>query len=91
MNKGDLVTAMAEKSGLTKKDAEKALDAFTSSVTQALVAGDKVQLIGFGTYEVKNRAARQGKNPQTGEPLTIAASKAVTFKVGTALKNEVNK
>ena len=91
MNKADLVAKVAEKAGLTKKDAEKAVNAFTASVQEALVKKDKVQLIGFGTFEVKERAARTGRNPQTGEAIKIAASKAPVFKVGKALKDAVNK
>ena len=90
MNKTELVAAIAEKSGLTKKDAEKALVAFTESVEDALKKGDKVQLVGFGTFEVKNRAARTGINPQTKKPIKIAASKAPTFKAGKALKDALN-
>ena len=91
MNKADLVGKVAEKAGLTKKDAEKAINAFVASVQEALVKKDKVQLIGFGTFEVKERAARMGRNPQTGEAIKIAASKAPVFKVGKALKDAVNK
>lgn len=91
MNKADLVGKIAEKAGLTKKDAEKAINAFVASVQEALVKKDKVQLIGFGTFEVKERAARTGRNPQTGEAIKIAASKAPVFKVGKALKDAVNK
>jgi len=91
MNKADLVGKVADKAGLTKKDAEKAINAFVASVQEALVKKDKVQLIGFGTFEVKERAARTGRNPQTGEAIKIAASKAPVFKVGKALKDAVNK
>jgi len=91
MNKADLVGKVAEKAELTKKDAEKAINAFVASVQEALVKKDKVQLIGFGTFEVKERAARTGRNPQTGEAIKIAASKAPVFKVGKALKDAVNK
>ncbi len=91
MNKADLVGKVAEEAGLTKKDAEKAINAFVVSVQEALVKKDKVQLIGFGTFEVKERAARTGRNPQTGEAIKIAASKAPVFKVGKALKDAVNK
>ena len=91
MNKAELVGKVAEKAGLTKKDAEKAVNAFVASVQEALVKKDKVQLIGFGTFEVKERAARTGRNPQTGEAIKIAASKAPVFKVGKALKDAVNK
>ena len=91
MNKAQLVGKIAGKSGLTKKDAEKALNAFVASVQEALVKKEKVQLIGFGTFEVKERAARMGRNPQTGAAIKIAASKAPVFKVGKALKDAVNK
>ena len=91
MNKADLVAKVAEKAGLTKKDAEKAINAMVASIQEALVKKDKVQLIGFGTFEVKERAARTGRNPQTGEAIKIAASKAPVFKVGKALKDAVNK
>ena len=91
MNKADLVAKVAEKAGLTKKDAEKAINAMVASIQEALVKKDKVQLIGFGTFEVKERAARAGRNPQTGEAIKIAASKAPVFKVGKALKDAVNK
>ena len=90
MNKTELISAMATKSGLTKKDSEKALKAFEDAVTEALVAGDKVQLVGFGTFDVAERAAREGRNPQTGEPMSIAASRAPRFKVGKALRDAVN-
>ncbi len=91
MNKGELVAKMAEKSGLTKKDAEKAVNAFFASVEEALVKADKVQIIGFGTFEVKERAARKGRNPQTGKEIDIPASKNPVFKAGKALKDAVNK
>ena len=90
MNKTELVAAIAEKAALSKKDAEKALNAFVESVEDALKAGDKIQLVGFGTFEVKERAERMGHNPQTGDAIVIAASKAPVFKAGTALKNAVN-
>ena len=90
MNKTELIAAMAEKSELTKKDAGAALDALTAAVEDALKAGDKVQLVGFGTFEVKARAARTGINPQTKKPVKIAASKAPTFKAGKALKDALN-
>lgn len=90
MNKNELIAAVAEKSELTKKDAGAALDAFVEAVQDALKAGDKVQLIGFGTFEVKERAARTGVNPQTKEPVKIAASKAPAFKAGKALKDALN-
>ncbi len=90
MNKNELISAMAEKSGLSKKDSEKALAAFTESVESALKSGDKVQLVGFGTFEVKERAARTGINPQTKKPVKIAASKAPAFKAGKAFKDALN-
>ena len=90
MNKSELITAMAEKSELTKKDAGAALDALTAAVEDALKAGDKVQLVGFGTFEVKERAARTGINPQTKQPVEIAASKSPAFKAGKALKDALN-
>lgn len=89
MNKNELVTAMAEKSSLTKKDCEAALDAFISSVGDALKNGDKIQLVGFGTFEVRERAARTGRNPRTKEAVEIPASKAPAFKPGKALKETV--
>ena len=91
MNKSDLVNAIATKTGATKKAAEESLNAFVSVVTDALVKGDKVQLVGFGTFETRKRAARKGRNPQTGAELKIPASKAPSFKAGKALKEKVNK
>lgn len=91
MNKSELVAAMAAKTELSKKDSEKALKAFIDVVTEELKKGDKVQLVGFGTFEVAKRAAREGRNPQTGKSMNIAASKAPKFKAGKALKDEVNK
>lgn len=90
MNKTELVAAVAEKAGITKKDAESAVSAVFESIESALVSGDKVQLIGFGTFEVKERAAREGRNPSTGETITIAASKVPSFKAGAGLKKAVN-
>lgn len=90
MNKTELVAAMAEKTGLSKKDAESALNAFTGVVAEELKKGEKIQLVGFGTFEVSERAARTGRNPQTGEEMTIAASKAPKFKAGKALKDALN-
>ena len=90
MNKTELVASVAEKAGLTKKDAEKAVNALFESVQQALVEGNKVQMIGFGTFEVKERAARTGRNPQTNETIQIPASKNPVFKAGKALKDAVN-
>ena len=91
MNKSDLVAAMAAKTGDTKKSAEETLNAFVDVVTSALVKGDKVQLVGFGSFEVRKRAARKGRNPQTKEEIKIPASKAPVFKAGKALKDLVNK
>ena len=91
MNKAELIAKIAEESKLTKKAAEAALDAFTSSVTGALKKGEKVQLVGFGTFEVRHRAARKGRNPQTKAEIKIPASKAPVFKAGKALKETVNK
>lgn len=90
MNKTELVAAIAEKTNLTKKDAECALTAVVDSITEALAKGDKVQVIGFGTFEVKNRAARIGRNPKTNETIKIAASKSPVFKAGKALKDQVD-
>lgn len=89
MNKSDLITAMAEKSSLSKKDCEAALDAFVSAVGDTLKSGDKVQMVGFGTFEVRERSARMGRNPQTKEVVEIPASKAPAFKPGKALKETV--
>ena len=90
MNKTELVAAMAEQAGLSKKDAEAALKAFTDVVAAELKKDEKVQLVGFGTFEVAKREAREGRNPQTGETMKIAASKAPKFKAGKALKDMVN-
>ena len=90
MNKNELVTAMAAKAELSKKDTEKVLKAFEEVVTEELVKGGKVQLVGFGTFDVAARGAREGRNPQTGKPMPIPASKAPRFKVGKALKDAVN-
>ena len=90
MNKTELIAAIAEKTELTKKDAEKALKAFTDTVTEELKKGEKVQLVGFGTFEVSERAAREGRNPQTGAAMKIKASKSPKFKAGKALQNSVN-
>ena len=90
MNKTELVAAIAEAAELSKKDAEKALKAFTDVVADELKKGEKVQLVGFGTFEVSERAAREGRNPQTGKSMKIAASKAPKFKAGKALKDLVN-
>ena len=90
MNKTELVAAVAEKAEISKKDSEKALKAFVDVVTEQLKAGDKVQLVGFGTFEVSERAAREGRNPQTGKTMKIDACKAPKFKAGKALKDAVN-
>lgn len=90
MNKADLINAVAQQSGLTKKDSEAAIDALVSVVEESLSTGEKVVLVGFGTFETKNRAARKGRNPQTKEAITIPASKAPVFKAGKALKDKVN-
>lgn len=91
MNKTQLIDVVATKTGLKKAQAEAAVNAMNEAITEALAAGDKVQLIGFGTYEVKDRAARDGRNPKTGEVIKIAASKAPAFTAGKALKDAVNK
>ena len=90
MNKAELIASIAEKSELTKKDAEAALNAFMKAVEESLAAGNKVQLVGFGTFEVSERAAREGRNPQTGETMEIKASKTPKFKAGKALKDMMN-
>mgnify|MGYP004506559767 FL=1 len=90
MNKTELVAAIADRAELSKKDAEKALKAFTDIVADELKKGEKIQLVGFGTFEVSERAAREGRNPQTGEVMKIDASKAPKFKAGKALKDLVN-
>ena len=91
MTKAELVTSIAEKTGLTKKDSEKALAAFVDTVTETLAKGDSIQLVGFGTFETAKRAAREGRNPQTGKTVKIAASVVPKFKAGKALKDIVNK
>jgi len=90
MNRVELIAAVAERAELSKKDAEKALKVFTEVVTEELKKGEKVQLVGFGTFEISERAAREGRNPQTGETMTIAACKAPKFKAGKALKDAIN-
>ena len=90
MNKAELVAVMAEKAEISKKDAEKALQAFTDVVAEEMKKGEKVQLVGFGTFETSERAARTGRNPQTGAEMKIPASKAPKFKAGKALKDMVN-
>ena len=91
MNKAELITKMAEKSQLTKKDAETALKAFVESVQEALENGEKVQLVGFGTFETRERAAREGRNPRTKEVISIPASVVPVFKAGKEFKERVNK
>lgn len=91
MNKSELISSISEKSDITKAEAEKALSAFIESIEEALANGDKVQLIGFGTFEVRERPARKGRNPQTNEEIMIEASKAPVFKAGKALKEIVNR
>ena len=90
MNKTELIAAVAEKAEISKKDAEKAVKAFTEVVSDELVKGEKIQLVGFGTFEVSERPAREGRNPKTGEVMTIAASTAPKFKAGKAVKDMVN-
>ena len=90
MNKAELIAAIAENAEISKKDAEKALKAFTDVVTNELKKGEKVQLVGFGTFEVTKRGARTGRNPQTGETMKIAAAKAPKFKPGKAFKDALN-
>ena len=90
MNKSDLAVALAKKTQLSKKDAEKAISGIIDVITETMTKGEKVQLIGFGTFDVKSRPARVARNPRTGEELNIAASKAPTFKAGKALKDQVN-
>ena len=91
MNKAELVSRMAEKSELTKKEAEMALNALMESIQEALVSGDKVQLVGFGTFETRERAAREGRNPRTKETINIPASTVPVFKAGKKFKERVNK
>ena len=88
MNKAEFIAGVAEKAGLTRKQAEAAVAAFTQTVAEALKAGDKVQLMGFGTFEINDRPARTGRNPATGESIEIAASKTPVFKAGKSLKDE---
>lgn len=89
MNKTELITQVAEKTGLTKKDSSSAVEAVFDSIAEALKNGEKVQIIGFGNFEVRERAARKGRNPQTGEEIDIAASKAPAFKPGKVLKESI--
>ena len=91
MNKTELIAAVAEKAEISKKDAEKAVKAFTDAVAEELAKGGKVQLVGLGNFEFRERPAREGRNPRTGETMTIAASKTPKFKPGKALKDEINK
>lgn len=91
MNKIELIAAVAEKTGMTKKDSEAAVAAVVDAITESLVKGEKVQLVGFGSFEVKGRAARTGRNPRTGKEITIEASKLPVFKAGKALKDAVAK
>jgi len=91
MNKTEIIATMAEKTGMSKKDTEKALNAFIETVNEALAGGAKVQLVGFGSFEVRSRAAKQGINPQTGDKIKIPASKHPVFKAGKALKDSVDK
>lgn len=90
MNKNELITAVAEKAGISKKDSEAAVNAVIETITEAMASGDKVQIVGFGSFEVKIRAARTGRNPQTNEAIEIPACKAPVFKAGKALKDSVN-
>ena len=90
MNKAELIMAMADRADISKKDAEKVLKVFTDIVFEELAKGEKVQLVGFGTFEVGERAAREGRNPQTGETMTIEASRTPKFKAGKAFKDAIN-
>ena len=90
MNKAELVAAIADRTELSKKDSEKALKAFIDVIAEELAKGEKIQLVGFGTFEVSERAAREGRNPQSGEPMNIPASKSPKFKAGKALKDMIN-
>ena len=91
MNKTELIAEVSKKTGMSKKDAERAVNAAVDAITEALVSGDKVQLVGFGSFETKQREARMGRNPKTKEPIDIPASKVPVFKAGKALKDEVSK
>lgn len=90
MNKAELISTVAEKAELTKKDAEKAVGAFLAAIEETLAKGDKVQLVGFGTFEIRERAARKGRNPQTGEEINIEAARVPVFKAGKALRDAVS-
>jgi len=91
MNKAELIAVVADKSGLSKKDTEKAVNSLVDAITESLQAGEKVQLVGFGVFEVKNRAARMGRNPKTKEQISIPASSAPVFKAGKAFKDAIDK
>ncbi|MDD3654107.1 MAG: HU family DNA-binding protein [Desulfotomaculaceae bacterium] len=91
MNKAELISSVAEKTELTKKDSEKAVAAMLDTIGEALSKGDKVQLVGFGTFEIRERAARKGRNPQTGEEININAARVPVFKAGKALRDSVDK
>lgn len=91
MNKAELIANVAEKTELTKKDSEKAVSALLSAIEETLAKGDKVQLVGFGTFEIRDRAARKGRNPQTGEEINIEAARVPVFKAGKALRDAVGK
>ena len=91
MNKNELIASVAEKAGLTKKDSEKAVSAVIESIVETIASGDKLQLVGFGTFEVRERAERTGRNPQTKQPIVIPASKLPVFKAGKAFKDAVSK
>lgn len=91
MNKTELINAVAEKENVSKKDAEKVINAVIASISSALAAGESVQLVGFGTFEVRNRAEKPGRNPRTGEAITVPAAKVPAFKAGKALKDAVAK
>lgn len=91
MTKTDLIRKVAEKTNLTKKDSEKALTAVLESITEALASGDKVQVVGFGTFETRERKAREGRNPSNGQPMTIPATTVPAFKAGKALKDAIGK
>ncbi|HAU32579.1 MAG: Histone family protein DNA-binding protein [Desulfotomaculum sp. 46_296] len=90
MNKAELIAQVAEKSDLTKKDAERAVSALIETVEEALVRGDRVQLVGFGTFEIRERAARKGRNPQTGQEIDIAATRVPVFKAGKSLREVIS-
>jgi DNA-binding protein HU-beta len=90
LNKTDLISEVADRTGMTKKDVEKVVNAFFSTIENTLKSGDKVQLIGFGTFEVRDRQARKGRNPQTGEEISIPAARVPAFKAGKALKDAVD-